>query len=79
MMKNLTIVKKMYRVFDELHTNEETALHVLKGWQHKNHITEVYAVGFKSDLAPNFIKDLSNIYLAKTEAEAIEEANEMNS
>jgi hypothetical protein len=76
MMK--TIVKKMYRVFDELHTNEETALHVLKGWERKEKITEVYAVGFKNDLASNFIKDLRNIYLAKSEAEAIEEMNAMN-
>jgi hypothetical protein len=68
-------VKKMYRVFDELHTTKEEANKVLRGWEHKEKVTVVYAVGYE---LTDHITDLQGIYLAKTEEEAIEEAYEMN-
>jgi hypothetical protein len=71
------IVKKMYRVFDELHATKEEANKVLRGWEHKERVYEVYAVGYENDLTSH-VTDLTGIYLAKTFEEAQEEANEMN-
>jgi hypothetical protein len=66
------MIKKMYRVFNELHANEMDALNVLNGWEHKEKITEVYAV---AETLPNFINlELDrHVYLAKTMEEALEE------
>lgn len=76
MMKK-PMMKKMYRVFDELHSNKEEAQNVLKGWEHKEKITEVYAVGYEWQVDNYIVTDLQGIYLAKTEEEALEELAEM--
>jgi hypothetical protein len=67
-------MKRMYRVFDELHTDRTKAEEVLDGWEHKERITEVFAVGY--DLTDD-IYELQGIYLARSEQEALEELNEM--
>jgi hypothetical protein len=65
------MIKKMYRVFNELHTNKKDAQNVLSGWEHKEKITEVYAIA--TDL-PNFINlELDkSIFLAPTMERALE-------
>jgi hypothetical protein len=79
MMNNeMVIVKKMYRVFDELHSSLDLAQNVLKGWEHKEGITTVYAVGYESKLNHTSIPQLDGIYLARTLEEAQEEAKEWN-
>jgi len=73
----MIIVKKMYRVFDELHATKAGAEAVLKGWEHKEKIYPVFAVGHESDLTEH-VTELQGVYLAKTEAEAMEECAEWN-
>jgi hypothetical protein len=75
---NKVIVRKMYRVFDELHANEASAKEVLKGWEHKEKVSKVFAVGYENELNKELVTDLRGIYLAKTLKEAQEEAEEMN-
>lgn len=65
-------VKKMYRVFDELTNTMEEAQTILNGWEHKEKIREVYAVGYD-------FTDINSLYLAPTMEDALEEMNEMNS
>jgi len=67
------MIKKMYRVFNELHATLEEATKVLNGWEHKEKITEVYAV--VDNLNADFInlEEDRSIYLAKSYKEALEE------
>jgi len=69
----MMMIRKMYRVFDELHATETKALEVVKGWEHKEKVQELYAIG--DDLSQDFINlDLERgIMLADT----MERANEI--
>lgn len=80
MMTNQAIVKRMFRVFDELHFTYTEAQQVLSGWEHKEKITEVFAVGYANELNHDFINlELSKgIYLSTTLEGAYEEAKEWN-
>ena len=78
MMMEKMMVKKMYRVFDELHADVEVAQGVLRGWEHKERITEVYAVGAESVVDNLIVPELTGIYLFATLEEAENEANEWN-
>lgn len=77
-MMEKAMTKKMFRVFDELYHRESEALSILKGWEHKEKVTEVHVVGYPSIIKENVV-NVNEVYLAKTLDEAIEELNEMNS
>lgn len=69
----MMMIRKMYRVFDELHATEEKALEVLAGWEHKEKINELYAIG--DDLNQDFINlDLERGIML---ADSLERANEI--
>jgi hypothetical protein len=68
-------VKKMYRVFNELVATKEMAELTIKGWEHKEKITEVFAVGTELEGNRINLELNTDIYLAKTLEEAMEELN----
>ena len=77
-MMEKMMVKKMYRVFDELHSDLDLAKGVLKGWEHKEKITEVYAVAQESVIDNLIVPELTGVYLFSSLTEAEEEANAWN-
>lgn len=77
MMNELAMTKRMYRVFDNLYHNQTEATEALKGWEHKEKIKEYHVVGYPSIIKENIV-NASDVYLASSLDEAIEELNEMN-
>lgn len=71
------IVKRMYRAFDHLYATKELAETVITGWEHKERITEVWAVGYPSDLEQDEV-ELTNLYITRSLSDANEERDEMN-
>lgn len=64
-------IQKYYNVFNLLFLNESDALNILKGWEHKEKVTEVYAI-IEDETIDQINLDIDNVSYFKQ----YEQANE---